>query len=523
LGGGVRGNGAGHEKVLILDFGGQYTHLISRRCREAGVYSEIVPFSIPPEEVKGYGNVKALILSGGPRSVYEEGAPFPNQGVLKLGLPILGICYGHQLLAELLGGRVVRGPKAEYGRVKVEVRGDSHLFKGLPREIEAWMSHGDAVFEAPRGFRVTAISEGGLIAAMEWPEQRIYSVQFHVEVRHTPLGSEILRNFLRDIAGFRGDWRPIDIIDEVVAEVVETVGEGEKVVCGVSGGVDSITTAAIIHRAIGERLHVIFIDHGLLRKGERELVLDILRRLNILNIHLIDARKEFLSALRGVVDPEEKRRIIGRLFVEFFEKAASEIGGVKYLAQGTIYPDRVESGATGTVTSLIKSHHNVAGLPEKLGLRLLEPLRNLYKDEVREVAKALGLPEHVVYRHPFPGPGLAVRIEGEVTEEKLRICREADAIVEEEFRAAALYGEVWQAFAVLLDSRWVGVKGDARSLGHVVVIRAVTSEDGMTADWYPAPPELMDRIARRITNEVEGVVMVAYALSSKPPATIEPC
>lgn len=522
----VQGSGseaAEREKVLILDFGGQYTHLIARRCREAGVYSEIVPFNISLEELSRYGRVKALIFSGGPRSVCEEGAPRPDRRLFESGIPILGICYGHQLLAEELGGKVRRGSKAHYGRTRVNIIGESTLFNSLPGSIEAWMSHGDAVLEPPKGFRVTAVSDDNLIAAMENAEKKIYSIQFHVEVKHTPLGREILKNFLCGVAGFRCDWRPTDIIDEMVRIVAESVADGERVICGVSGGVDSMTTATIIHRAIGERLHVIFIDHGLLRKSERELVLESLKRLQIKNIHFIDATREFLSALRGVRDAEEKRRIIGRLFVELFEKAAANIEGARYLAQGTIYPDRVESGATGVLTSLIKSHHNVAGLPEKLGLKLIEPLKDLYKDEVREIAKALGLPDSVIHRHPFPGPGLAVRVDGEVTEEKLRICREASAIVEEEFQKAGLYDSVWQAFAVVLDSKWVGVKGDARSVGHIVIVRAVTSEDGMTADWYPIPSELMDKISRRITNEVEGVVMVAYALTSKPPATIELC
>ncbi|MCS7145717.1 MAG: glutamine-hydrolyzing GMP synthase [Nitrososphaerota archaeon] len=516
-------NSGALEKVLILDFGGQYTHLIARRCREVGVFSEIVPFNLSPEELVNYGNVKALILSGGPRSVYEEGAPHPNKRLLESGLPIFGICYGHQLIGEQFGGKVLRGSKAEYGRVSINIIGESALFASLPKRIDAWMSHGDAVLEPPEGFKVTAVSESNIIAAMENAEKRIYSVQFHVEVKHTPLGRDVLRNFLRGVAGCRLDWRPTDVIDRMVKEVADTVKEDEKVVCGVSGGVDSMTTAAIIQRAIGDRLHVIFIDHGLLRKGERELVLESLKRLQIRNIHFIDASEEFLAALSGVRDPEEKRRIIGRLFIEVFERAAAEIEDVKYLAQGTIYPDRVESGATGVLTSLIKSHHNVAGLPEKLGLKLIEPLRDLYKDEVREVAKALGLPSSVINRHPFPGPGLAVRVDGEVTEEKLRICREANAIVEEEFRRAGFYDSVWQAFAVVLDSKWVGVKGDARSVGFVVIIRAVTSEDGMTADWYPIPSDLVDRVSRRITNEVEGVVMVAYAVTSKPPATIELC
>jgi len=511
------------EKVLVLDFGGQYTHLITRRCREAGVYSEIAPFNLSLEELAQFGEVKALILSGGPRSVYEEGAPHPDKRILECGIPLLGICYGHQLLAEMLGGEVERAPKAEYGRVSINITEQSPLFNSLPWKIEVWMSHGDAVLKPPRGFKVTAVSESGLISAMENAERRIYSVQFHIEVRHTPQGKKILENFLRDVAGCRCDWRPVDLVGEMVREVAKEVGGEAKVICGVSGGVDSMTTAAIIHRAIGDRLHVIFIDHGLLRKNEKELVLESLKKLQVKNIHFVDASREFLAALRGVRDPEEKRRIIGRLFVEVFERIAAGIEGARYLAQGTIYPDRVESGATGILTSLIKSHHNVAGLPERLGLLLVEPLKDLYKDEVRQIARTLGLSSSVIDRHPFPGPGLAVRVEGEVTEEKLRICREASAIVEEEFKRWGLYDSVWQAFAVVLDSKWVGVKGDARSVGHVVIIRAVTSEDGMTADWYQIPDELIDRISRRITNEVEGVVLVAYATTSKPPATIEPC
>jgi GMP synthase (glutamine-hydrolysing) len=515
--------GEGLEKVLILDFGGQYTHLIARRCRELGVYSLIIPSNISAEDIARYGDIKALILSGGPMSVYDEGAPMADPSIFGKKIPVLGICYGHQLVGKLLGGRVSRAPKPEYGRMGIEVRGDSLLFRGLPAQMDVWMSHGDAVHEPPPGFTVTAVSETGLIAAMEDPLRRIFTVQFHVEVRHTPLGPRILDNFLRGVASCRCDWRPIEAVERLVREIAERIGPEERVICGVSGGVDSMTTAVLLHRAIGDRLHVIFIDHGLLRKGERELVLQSLSDLKIKNVRFIDASGEFLERLKGVTDPEEKRRIIGRLFAEIFERAARNIPGAKYLAQGTIYPDRVESGATGAFTSLIKSHHNVAGLPRQLGLDLIEPLSELYKDEVRQVATALGLPPLVVERHPFPGPGLAVRIEGEVTEEKLRICREASAIVEEEFQRAGVYNNVWQAFAVVLNSRWVGVKGDARREGYVVIVRAVTSEDGMTADWYPVSSELLDRIARRITNEVDDVVMVAYASTSKPPSTIELC
>jgi GMP synthase (glutamine-hydrolysing) len=509
------------EKVLIVDFGGQYVHLIARRCRELGVYSEIVDV-----ERLGEVNIReysALILSGGPRSVSEEGAPTVDRSVIASGMPVLGICYGHQLIAKLMGGRVERSSVREYGRTEVEVVADSVLFSGLGKRQVVWMSHGDVVLEPPPSFRVTAVSETGAIAAMEDPERGIYSVQFHPEVRHTENGRRILENFLRRAAGLKERWNPVDRVQEIMEEIRRAVRPGEAVVCGVSGGVDSMTTALILHRVIGDDLHVVFVDHGLMRKGEVEEVLDVLKGLGIRNVHFVDARSRFLEALRGVADPEEKRKIIGRLFAEVFKEVAKNIPNARYLAQGTIYPDRVESGATGSVTSVIKSHHNVGGLPKDLGLDLIEPLKDLYKDEVREVARALGVPEKIVRRHPFPGPGLAVRIVGEVTEEKLEVCRAASAIVEEELERAGLYDSVWQAFAVVGEDRWVGVKGDEREHGRVVIVRIVTSEDGMTADWFRAPHDLLDRISRRITNEVPGVTMVCYAISSKPPSTIEPC
>ncbi len=509
------------EGVLVLDFGGQYTHLIARRVRELGVYSEIVPGDSPAEAVLSR-RPGALILSGGPRSVFDDGAPRVDPGILRSGIPMLGICYGHQLLAHALGGIVRRSPRAEYGRTRIRVVGSSRIMEGLPDEFSAWMSHGDVVLRPPDGFSVTATSDSGLIAAMESPERNMYSVQFHPEVSHTEHGREILRNFLFRVAGLRAGWNPGSRIPLMVEEVAREVGPDGRAICAVSGGVDSMTAAAIAHRAIGDRLHVVFVDHGLLREGEAEEVLGTLRSLGIRNVHFVDASERFLSALSGVKDPEGKRLVIGRLFASVFEEVASGIEGARYLIQGTIYPDRVESGASGRGTDRIKSHHNVAGLPERFGLRVVEPLRDLYKDEVRAVARELGLPERIVRRHPFPGPGLAVRIEGEVTREKLQVARRANAIVEEEFMRAGLYDAVWQAFAVVTESSWVGVKGDRRELGRVIIVRAVTSEDGMTADWFRIPHELMETISKRMTEEIPGVVMVAYAATSKPPATIEP-
>ncbi|MCS7118026.1 MAG: glutamine-hydrolyzing GMP synthase [Thaumarchaeota archaeon] len=509
------------EKVLVIDYGGQYVHLIARRCRELGAYSEIVDHTA----LRGVRltDYSALILSGGPKSVYDTNAPQLDPLLVESGIPVLGICYGHQLIAKAFGGEVARSSMREYGRTKVSVEEESVLFAGSPREQTVWMSHGDVVLRPPEGFRVVARSENGLIAALESTQRPIFTVQFHPEVKHTENGALILENFLRRGAGLRDRWRPIDRISEIIEEVRKSVPEGERVLLGVSGGIDSLTTAAVLHRAIGSQLHAVFVDHGLLRSGEAETVMNVLKAMGLSNVHFVDAKSRFLEALRGISDPEEKRKVLGALFIEVFKEVASGIGGVKYLAQGTIYPDRVESGATGTTTSVIKSHHNVGGLPKELGLGLIEPLRDLYKDEVRDVARALGLPEHIVRRHPFPGPGLAVRVVGEVTEEKLEVCRRASAIVEEELIKSGLYDAVWQAFAVVGDDRWVGVKGDEREEGRVVIVRIVSSEDGMTADWVKLDHELLDRISRRITNEVYGVTMVCYAVSSKPPSTIEPC
>ena len=510
------------SRVLVVDFGGQYTHLIARRCRELGVYSEVVEPEALEEEL-GKRGVVGVILSGGPRSVLEPDSPRVEITPLaKSHVPVLGICYGHQLLASLLGGRLRRGEVREYGRTRIRVVEADRLLQGLPGEFWAWMSHGDTVAEPPPGFKATSLSGYGAVTSMSDGEQ-FYSTQFHPEVVHTQYGKQILGNFLHKICGVGEEWRPSDRIAQLIEEIKESIEEDENVVCGVSGGVDSVTTAVLVSKAVGDRLHCIFVDTGLMRKGEREQVEKTLRKMGIKNLIIVEARERFLRRLRGVSDPEEKRKIIGEEFIRVFEEAASKIPNARWLAQGTIYPDRIESGRAGRRSALIKSHHNVGGLPQRMNLKVIEPLRDFYKDEVREVARALGIPREVVTRHPFPGPGLAVRIIGEVTEEKLRICREASAIVEEEFRRAGLYEKVWQAFAVVGDDKWVGVMGDERVEGYIVIVRVVESVDGMTADWHQISRSLLDRISRRITNEIPGVTMVTYASTSKPPSTIEPC
>jgi GMP synthase (glutamine-hydrolysing) len=511
----------GHERVIILDFGSQYTQLIARRVREAGVYCEILPFNTPTEKIKAHAP-RGLILSGGPSSVYDEQAPRSEKDLIsKIGCPVLGICYGLQLMAYELGGKVQPAKSREYGygRLKV-VNGNSQLFAGLPKEMDVWLSHGDHVTEIPGGFSMTAETDDA-VNAFENPERQIYGVQFHPEVAHTPLGGQILRNFLFEICRCRGDWSPAAAIEEQVARIRETVGEHERVICGLSGGVDSSVAAALVHRAIGDRQTCIFIDNGLLREGEFENALALLRQTVELNIVGVDAAQRFLNALSGVVDPERKRKIIGAEFIDVFEAEANRIGDVKYLVQGTLYPDVIESVSVRGPSQTIKSHHNVGGLPEKMNLKLIEPLRELFKDEVRVIGQELGVPEEILNRHPFPGPGLAVRVIGEIDEERLRILRAADRIFDEELRRAELYASVWQSLAVLLPISTVGVMGDERTYERVIALRAVTSVDGMTADWARLPHDLLARVSSRIVSEVKGVNRVVYDISTKPPSTIE--
>jgi GMP synthase (glutamine-hydrolysing) len=504
------------EKALVVNFGGQYAHLITRRVRERGIYAEVVQ----PEDVEAAAeapDVKAIILSGGPSSVYQEGAPDVSDKIFHLGKPILGICYGHQLIARKLGGVVMRG-KGEYGRTLMRLLERDPVFDGWNAEEIVWMSHGDYVKEPPPGFVVLAVSENGYIAAMR--KGHIYGVQFHPEVSHTAKGGLLLENFLRKVAHIASTWRPEEQIRRLVEDVRRKAAGGDVIV-GVSGGIDSTVTALLVHMAVGERAHAIFVDHGLFREGEPQQVVSLLTSLGV-KVQVVDARERFLKRLEGVSDCEEKRRIVGEIFAEVFAEAVSKIPNAKYLAQGTLYPDVVESGAVKGADR-IKSHHNVGGLPPWFKLELVEPLREFYKDEVRRIAKALGLPEEVVHRHPFPGPGLAVRIIGPFTREKLEIVRKATKIVEEELERAGLLRKVWQAFATVGDDKWVGVKGDKRSVGYIVAVRIVESEDAMTADWARLPYDVLERISARITSEIPQVTMVTYAITTKPPSTIEPC
>ncbi len=505
------------DSVLVIDFGAQYAQLIARRVRECRVYSEIVPHDISPDEVKKRG-AGALIFSGGPSSVYQEGAPLPHPAIMEMGLPILGICYGHQLLARELGGRVEATGIREYGKTDLDVTGESLLFDGLPLHQMVWMSHGDTVVEAPEGFRVTATTASSPVAAMEDPRRKLYGVQFHPEVVHTPMGKEILKNFLFSAADLLPTWTMVSIIEQAVEEVRGQVGDS-KIICGLSGGVDSATAAVLVHKAVGDQLTCVFVDHGLLRKGEADQVEDTFRRHFHMNLVHVKAQERFLRRLKGVTDPEVKRKTIGEEFIRVFEEVAREMKDTHFLVQGTLYPDIIESGTRDAAR--IKSHHNVGGLPEDMDFTLVEPLRNLFKDEVRAAGEELGLPEEIVWRQPFPGPGLAIRIIGEVTAERLAILRDADEIVVEEIKRAGLYREVWQSFAVLPDIKSVGVMGDERTYAYPIVVRAVTSEDAMTADWARLPYEVMERISNRVINEVKGVNRVVLDISSKPPATIE--
>jgi GMP synthase (glutamine-hydrolysing) len=509
----------GFDSVLVIDYGAQYAQLIARRVRECKVYSEILPHDASVEEIKRR-RPRGLILSGGPASVNTPGAPTVNPGFFGLDVPVLGICYGQQAMALALGGEVSRSGVREYGKTDVHAtEGTSALFKDLPIEQTVWMSHSDAVVRPPEGFRVTASSEASPCAAFEDPSRGLYGVQFHPEVAHTPKGLDLLKNFLYEICDAHPEWTKVSIIEEAVRDVRARVGD-EHIICGLSGGVDSAVAAALVHKAVGDQLTCVFVDHGLLRAGEAEQVEETFHRHLKTNLIHVKARDRFLAKLAGVTDPETKRRAIGEEFIRVFEEVArTELAGTRFLVQGTLYPDIIESGTRDAAR--IKSHHNVGGLPEDMAFELVEPLRNLFKDEVRAVGEELGLPEEIVWRQPFPGPGLAIRIIGEVTGEKLEILRAADAIVLEEIRRAGLLRDLWQSFAILPDVRTVGVMGDERSYAHPIVLRCVTSDDAMTADWARLPYEVLERISSRIVGEVSGVNRVAYDITSKPPATIE--
>lgn len=507
------------ERIVILDFGSQYTQLIARKVREQGVYAEIHPFSISADAIKGL-RPKGLILSGGPSSVYDQGAPIPSFDVFTLGIPVLGICYGLQLIAYQLGGSVDKAARREFGRSTLIVDDDADLFKGVAKSSQVWMSHGDHLTGLPTDFEGIAHTNNAPICAVRSRERQIWGVQFHPEVHHTAEGNHILRNFVIGICGCSATWSAESFIEAAVEDIRKRVGDG-GVICALSGGVDSTVAAVLLHKAIGDKVHCIHIDSGLMRKGESAHIIELFKNNFAMTVDLVEAPHVFLGKLEGVVDPEQKRKLIGNAFIELFEVEAKKFADAQFLAQGTLYPDVIESSSVKGPSATIKTHHNVGGLPETMKLKLIEPFRELFKDEVRAVGRNLGIPEWFIERHPFPGPGLAIRIPGALTPEKLEVLRLADEIYLDELRNAGLYNQIWQAFAVLLPVQTVGVMGDERTYEHVCALRAVTSTDGMTADWFHMPYDVLAHISNRIINEVRGINRVVYDISSKPPATIE--